>query len=295
MAPSETTITRVTELLGQRPRDFRVASGGYTATERWHCQVDGLRVFVKVATSATTADMIRREIQNYQVLSTTASSFLPAFIAAEDDTEAPLLIIEDLHNAYWPPPWELRQIEEVITAVDALHNLEAPDGLANSSDALRQEGNGWTRLAEDASSWIALKLTSVNWLNAVLPTLIAAADACDFSGDRLCHFDLRSDNLCITESGVKFIDWTEACASNPRLDTGTWLPSLAMEGGPEPWTILPDAPEIAAWVAGYFAARAGLPSIPDAPRVRDIQRAQLATAMPWVIRELDLPTLESSL
>jgi hypothetical protein len=52
---------------------------------------------------------------------------------------------------------------------------------------------------------------------------------------------------------------------------------------------LPDAPEVAAWVAGFFAARAGLPVIPDAPRVRVVQRQQLETALPWAARALGLP------
>jgi hypothetical protein len=87
---------------------------------------------------------------------------------------------------------------------------------------------------------------------------------------------------------VKFIDWAAASLGNPRLDLGGWLPSLAFEGGPPPDDVLPDAPEIAAWVSGYFAARAGLPIIADAPFVRRVQREQLSTALPWAIRALKL-------
>ena len=95
--------------------------------------------------------------------------------------------------------------------------------------------------------------------------------------------------MCLTTGRVLFVDWNVACVANPRLDLGFWLPSLAYEGGPAPERILPDAPEIAARVSGFFAARAGLPSIEDAPRVRVVQRQQLATALPWVARALDLP------
>lgn len=70
------------------------------------------------------------------------------------------------------------------------------------------------------------------------------------------------------------------CLSNPRLDLGFWLPSLAYEGGTEPEKILPDAPEVAGRVGGRFASRAGLPRIIDAPRVRAVQRRQLGTALP---------------
>jgi hypothetical protein len=94
--------------------------------------------------------------------------------------------------------------------------------------------------------------------------------------------------MCLTAGRVIFVDWNLASLSNPRLDLGFWLPSLAYEGGPQPEQILPDAPEVAAWVAGFFAARAGLPPIADAPRVRLVQQQQLSTALPWVVRALGL-------
>ena len=49
-------------------------------------------------------------------------------------------------------------------------------------------------------------------------------------------------------------------------------------------------PGLAAWVAGYFCARAGLPDIPDAPHVRPLQRSQARTALPWAARALGLPS-----
>jgi hypothetical protein len=100
---------------------------------------------------------------------------------------------------------------------------------------------------------------------------------------------LRSDNLCLTPKGVKLIDWAEACRSAADVDLGFFLPSLAHEGGPEPDTIQPGRPDIAAVVSGFFAARAGLPDVPKAPFVRRVQREQLGTALPWAIRALGLP------
>ncbi|HEV3467923.1 MAG TPA: hypothetical protein VG148_01270, partial [Pyrinomonadaceae bacterium] len=116
-------------------------------------------------------------------------------------------------------------------------------------------------------------------------------ESCPTAGDSLTHWDLRSDNICISAGRAVFVDWSAACLSNPRLDLGFWLPSLAYESGVAPEKILPDAPEVAAWVSGYFAARAGLPEISDAPRVRTVQRRQLETALPWAARALDLPPL----
>jgi hypothetical protein len=64
------------------------------------------------------------------------------------------------------------------------------------------------------------------------------------------------------------------------------LPSLRLEGGPQPWEVLPDARGLATVVAGFFAARAGLPPPAGAPAVRDFQLRQLEVALPWAAREL---------
>jgi Ser/Thr protein kinase RdoA (MazF antagonist) len=132
-------------------------------------------------------------------------------------------------------------------------------------------------------------VASPDVLDSALPALIEASAALKTDGDELIHLDVRSDNLCSTARGIVLIDWNGACLGNGALDTGFWLPSLAAEGGPEPETVLPKSPEVAAFVSGYFAARAGLPIIPDAPRVRSVQLEQLRPALRWVARALGLP------
>jgi hypothetical protein len=84
------------------------------------------------------------------------------------------------------------------------------------------------------------------------------------------------------------LDWPEAAIANPDLDLAFWLPSLQADGGPGPESILGQAPELAAWVAGYFFSRAALPPIPEAPYVRPLQLAQSRTALPWAARALGL-------
>jgi thiamine kinase-like enzyme len=148
-------------------------------------------------------------------------------------------------------------------------------------------------VAADPESFLALGVADAVWLERALPTLIPYEESCPTAGDSLAHWDLRSDNICITAGRAVFIDWNSACLANPRLDLGFWLPSLAYESGIEPEKILPDAPDVAARVSGYFAARAGLPKIIDAPRVRTVQRRQLETALPWAARALDLPPLKT--
>jgi thiamine kinase-like enzyme len=148
---------------------------------------------------------------------------------------------------------------------------------------------GWRTVADDPKPFLGLGIASAGWLEKCLGDLLSAEAECSVDGSAMTHFDVRSDNLCLAGTGMKLVDWAEARAGNPALDLGFWLPSLAHEGGPLPEAVLPDAPAVAAWVAGYFAARAGLADIADAPRVRSIQRAQLATALPWAARALGLP------
>jgi hypothetical protein len=85
------------------------------------------------------------------------------------------------------------------------------------------------------------------------------------------------------------IDWNHAAVGNRLLDRAFWLPSLHDEGGPPPDELLPNAAALAAWVAGYFCARAGDPVIPDAVHVRPLQVRQARTALPWAARALGLP------
>jgi aminoglycoside phosphotransferase (APT) family kinase protein len=175
----------------------------------------------------------------------------------------------------------------VIQCIAEMHGTRAPLPLYSAVHGDRTPG--WREVAANPTSFLSLQIASANWLDEALPILTKAEEACDPSGAAVTHWDIRSDNICIARHGAKLVDWPEACLSNPKLDLGFWLPSLAYEGGPPPEAILGNEPEIAAWVSGFFAARAGLPMIPDAPLVRRVQREQLSTALPWAIRALQLP------
>jgi hypothetical protein len=94
-------------------------------------------------------------------------------------------------------------------------------------------------VAADPEPFLSLGLADTRWLDKALPLLICQEARCSTDGESLTHWDLRSDNICVTERRAIFVDWNHACVSNPILDLGFWLPSLAYEGGPEPERILP--------------------------------------------------------
>jgi hypothetical protein len=283
--PSPQLQARIARLLGAAPHYYwRLLGGGYTPAARWIGETDHSRYFIKVATTPLTAKFLHREIQTYACIQ---AAFMPQFIAADADETEPILILEDLSEHFWPPPWTESHIHMVV---DTIHQMHTTTAALEPYAALYGDGElGWTEVARDPRPFLSLGLASASWLDQVLPVFIAWESQCQTEGTALTHMDLRSDNMCLRGSRAVLIDWNLACLSNPKLDLGFWLPSLAFEGGPAPDTLLPHAPEVAAWVCGFFASRAGLPNIPDAPRVRLVQRQQLETALPWAVRALDLP------
>jgi Phosphotransferase enzyme family len=277
---------------GAAPIGRRCISGsGYgTNTAKWSVGLDdGRRVFVKRALDDVAAGWLRDEVRVYASVS---ESFLPRFVGWYDAAGETLLVIEDLGDAYWPPPWSSEQISAVLATLDSLHGT-APPPVLPPLEAARDRLDGWPAVAADPEPLLSTRLCSPKWLEAALPVLEAASAACVLSGGALLHLDVRSDNLCFRGEQVLLVDWNLACVGNPLIDAVAWLPSLRLEGGPEPWELVPDSGGLAALLAGFFASRAGLPPPQTAPTVRDFQRRQAEVALPWAARELGLspPTL----
>jgi hypothetical protein len=71
------------------------------------------------------------------------------------------------------------------------------------------------------------------------------------------------------------------------------LPSVAMQGGPDPWTLFDAHPvthgadgnavtAFLAGLAGYFVWQASQPEPPGLPTLREFQRAQGEQALRWL-------------
>ena len=279
--------------VGARPTLRRSVRGsGYgTNTAKWSVGLaDGRRVFVKLALDERATEWLRDEAKIYEAV---AGSFLPAFVAFHDAEET-FLVIEDLSDAYWPPPWTADQIGIALTTLDEFHGADPPGGLRALED-LRSWLNGWVTIAEDPAPFLSTHLCTPEWLDNALASLLHAANQCELGGDALLHLDFRSDNACFRGERMFIVDWNLAAVGNPLIDAVAWAPSLRLEDGPEPSQLIPDSGGLSPIIAGFFAARAGLPPPPTAPTVRDFQRAQAAVALPWAAGELGLdpPTLPS--
>ena len=282
--PSDVLIDRVARLLGKRVVGSRPATGGYTGAERYVFSFeDGFSAFVKAAQRPLLARWLRTERQMYDALS---GSFMPRMLGW-DDGVVPLLVLEDLSDGYWPPPWRPGDVDLVMAALEALHSTEPPPDLR---PIRREEFQCWRRVALDPEPFLSLGLVSQDWLDRCLPKLLEAEKAAPFEGNEVLHLDVRSDNICLLDDRAVLVDWNNVHLGSGLFDIAAWLPSLHAEGGPAPWSVMPGAAEFASAICGYFAAWAGQPDPPFAPNVRRVQLQQLRTALPWAIRELGLPT-----
>jgi hypothetical protein len=281
-------IERLSRLLETEVRSLtRVQSSGYTVAYHGIAELaDGRTAFVKAATEPVTAGFIRDE---QRVLGAVSGPFVPAVLAM-DDGDPPLLVLEDLGAAHWPPPWDDATIAAVRETLAAVAAAPLPDVVPPVGVHRDRLVTGWGEIGSDPEPFLSLGVCSPAWLTHALPTLRGASESAPIGGDSLLHLDVRSDNLCIAERGAILVDWNHACVGNPDLDVAAWLRSLRLEGGPEPEAILPGAAGFAALLAGFFGSRAGLPAPPTAPHVRPFQLAQLRVSLSWAARELDLPS-----
>jgi hypothetical protein len=282
---------RIGALAGQPVESLEdIAGRGYTPARRVRLTfADGSTAFAKVAVNEGTAEWLAVE---HTVYSQVEGDFLPRFLGY-DPAEPPVLLLEDLSEAHWPPPWTEAGIAAVSRALDKLATIWPPQGVP-SVEVYREElTSGWALVEQDPGPFLSFGLCSAEWLVEALPALRDSVERAPLEGESLCHFDVRSDNIALLGDRAVLVDWNWACIGNPLFDRAAWAPSLHVEGGPPPEELVPDAPPaFPALLAGFWAARVGLPPPPGAaPGLRDLQLAQLGVVLPWAVKALGLPAI----
>jgi hypothetical protein len=285
---------RVERITGARPVAWEARSAPWQpaepvegGNERFSVLLDdGRRVFVKAARATHTADWLRREHEVYVHM---RGSFMPRLEGFDDDPEYPVLVLEDLSDADWEVHWDDARVAAVRAALRELAGSTPPPNTRPVREAFAGLFGRWQVVRDDPEPFLSTGIRSKAWLERALPVLLAAADAVPVDGDDLIHLDVRSDNLCFRDGTAMLVDWNWCCLGNADLDVAEWLPSLAREGGPQPWDVLPGSGTYAAFLAGVWAAVVGLPPPATAPTVRAGQRSQLEVALTWCEHELGLP------
>jgi hypothetical protein len=283
--PSANDAARIKRAIGWRPSWWRRAAPHRPLSANvahWIAGADDRSAFIKIGLAEPVTDWVRVEHRNLAAMS---GPHVPRVLGYWDDGQRPVLALEDLSDARWPPPWSGPDVSCVLEALAGVHSAPPP---AHLQPLARHPADTWDAVAADPSRFLSLGLCSDRWLEAALPALRAGAAGAPLEGASLVHLDVRSDNLCFQANGAVLVDWNHAAIANPDLDIAFWLPSLHAEGGPRPEEVLPDAPGLAAWVAGFLCSYAGEPPIELAPHVRPLQLRQARTALPWAARALGL-------
>lgn len=274
---------RIARALGSPPVRYEPRAGGYSTADRFAVTLaDGRRAFVKSSDAENMAGWLRREHEVYASLS---GDFIPELLGWDDDGVRPVLAIEDLSDADWTPQWDDARVAAVLDALRSLARSPPPPNTGTAREQFPDLYDRWRDVERNPEPFLSLGLRDREWLERALPLILTAIDDDVAAGDELCHYDVRSDNLCFRDGRAILVDWNWLSIGSSRVDVAAWLPSLHLEGGPPPWDVLPDAGAEAAFIAGVWAAVAGLPPPATAPQVRAVQRRQLAVTLDWIDRD----------
>lgn len=192
-------------------------------------------------------------------------------------------------------PWRIEDLNQVLDGLGRLAELLTPSPIDAPALSL-PGGRHWSRLHDAPGSVDALDWLDP-WVRHNLERL--AAQEADFdqaaAGSTLVHTDIRADNVLLTGEGAVFVDWPHAAVGAAWIDLLYFLPSVAMQGGPEPnetfWahpvsTIADSDAMLAvlAGITGFFVHCATLPAPPGLPTLRRFQAGQGQHAVAWLRR-----------
>jgi hypothetical protein len=275
------TAERLAAVTGLPVSDTRRVEGGSPGAEHWLVALgDGSRRFVKIGTGDAGRAALQAEQRLYRAVQ---APFCPRPVAWEDDPHRPMLVLEDLSGADWPPPWSGRRVRRVIDTLQLVAATPPPGYLPSLEE---RRSPGWLRVADDPRPLLQTRVVSAAWFREALPVLVAAADTAVLGGNALLHLDVRGGNVCLLRRRVVFVDWGSAAVGNPLADLVVWAPRLTLEGGPVPEALLGDeATELVALFCGLWAERLASSDAGAA----ETGRSLLRVALPWAAGLLGLP------
>jgi aminoglycoside phosphotransferase (APT) family kinase protein len=134
-----------------------------------------------------------------------------------------------------------------------------------------------------------LGLCSHDWIELHGPRLVELDQRAAPRGSVIVHGDVRSDNLCLLPDGrVQLVDWSHGGIGDARHDLVALLPSLHLEDGPAPSSLLREPIEMIVRFAGPAIARAGSRrAMPE--WLRDVLGRLAAIQLTWIAEVLELP------
>jgi thiamine kinase-like enzyme len=256
MQPPQYLRELVEDLAGKKWIQWIIPDCGLSAAHRFSVTLeDKSKVFVKAATDDDTESWLRNE---HLVLTSFKENFVPQLVGWIDTIDIrPVLITQDLSNAYWPAThsgvvWRNGDFDLLLETVQKLSTIRGVPALPNLRNS---NARIWTKIASNPTGFLDLKLCSAQWLANSIDLLIDSEKKHNQEGDTLVHEDIRSDNICFDESQVIFVDWSHACNGSSDHDLANLLPTLNLEGGPNPFHIMPNAASHASYLCAKHVQR----------------------------------------
>jgi aminoglycoside phosphotransferase len=259
---------------------------------------NGHRAFVKAVgdIGPDSMDMHRAEARIAAALPVSVPA--ARLLASLDSDGWVILIFEDVDGRMPVQPWQPAELRQVLDAMADLAltltpaPVDAPSAAARFSRSL---GRGWRQLAAAARAGDDDLAGLDPWARAALPDLagLEAGWAAAAEGTTLAHGDVRADNVLLAPDRVVFVDWPWACVAQPWFDLVTMLPSVALNGGPPPESVLATHPvardadpdgvtSVVAALAGMWTYLGRQPDPPGLLAVRAFRRAQGEIALAWL-------------
>ncbi|WP_433167419.1 hypothetical protein [Kribbella sp. CA-247076] len=246
----------------------------------------GRRAFVKAVAptlNPKTPELFRQEITAVQAIGPLPSA--PALYDVYDDGDWVGLLFEDIEGRLPAHPWEQYDADRVLDAVAELTEAldlspwpGAPVAAVRSVEFLSR----WDNVIADGlavPAWAAGRQEELAELARTGLRELA-------QGKALAHWDLRSDNIILTDERVVFIDWAHPALA-PR-----WADTVILHADMRESVRLPQLPDDVA-ITGFLAAIAGglwwgaaQPAPPGLPTIRAWQRRHALIHLDWLRERL---------
>ena len=227
---------------------------GLSAAERFVVLFDdGSSAFVKAATDAQTDAWIRQE---QAALDAVGGHLGPVVLAFEPQPESSLLITEDLSSGYWPThdhrvDWRAGDVEALLDTLNTLGALFVPPGLGPIADWPSPQ---WPAVFR-SGALVATGLCSTRWAELAEEAIAPVDERAALDLSTFVHGDVRSDNVVIDDGRALLVDWSTAGAGRRGHDLAQLLPTLHLEGAPEPWLVADLDTDLVVRLSGSVAAR----------------------------------------
>jgi len=287
MNPPAGVVAAIAATTGAPPTSWRHVVAGHTHAEKWLVGLqNGRTAFVKAGIERSARAQIDYEAE---ILESAAAAYMPRLYGAATVDDWSVLVLEDLSDAVWPPPYpdSGAALLETVTQVAA---TPAPSGLRRRPEG-RPLGTYWQRIAADPEPVVAHGLFCAEWLEKALPILDAAESRAQLSGDDFIHDDVWAANVCYTERGALLIDWASATIGDRRIDLAYALLSIRSSGATPPPVDFPEEAAYAALLTGANAYQAAQPvdeSIQHVATLRAGWLYDLEFALEWASELLGL-------